>query len=185
MRFRIHSQFYLPCMEGIKVYRSVLILIVLQEKFFQIIFPLLPFWMPWKRVADVQTTLRVHLYCPSMPFYPWENTGEHILKSFAELLILYCICGWLFIYWIIWWIIKPLLYPGSIFWPVFFLSWQGMRIQLSGLLEEKVIIVGVALNINHGGTYKYKLININHGASGQNLNLGLHHNRRCAFVVKF
>ena len=102
-------------------HRSVLILIVLQEKFFQIIFPLLPFWMPWKRVADVQTTLRVHLYCPSMPFYPWENTGEHILKSFAELLILYCICGWLFIYWIIWWIIKPLLYPGSIFWPVFFI----------------------------------------------------------------
>ena len=44
-----------------------------------------------------------------------------------------------------------------------FLSWQGMRIQLSGLLEEKVIIVGVALNINHGETYKYKLININHG----------------------
>ena len=54
------------------------------------------------------------------------------------------------------------MYPGSIFWPVF-LSWQGMRIQLSGLLEEKVIIVGVALNINHRETYKYKLININHG----------------------
>ena len=47
----------------------------------------------------------------------------------------------------------------------FFLSWQGMRIQLSGLLEEKVIIVGVALNINHGETYKYKLININHGGA--------------------
>ena len=42
-----------------------------------IILPLLPFWLPGEGVADVQTTLRVHLYCPSMP----ENTGEHLLKQ--------------------------------------------------------------------------------------------------------
>ena len=33
--------------------------------------------LPGEGVADVQTTLRVHLYCPSMP----ENTGEHLLKQ--------------------------------------------------------------------------------------------------------
>ena len=45
-----------------------------------IILPLLPFWMPGEGVADVQTTLRVHLYCPSMPDL-WEKTGEHLLKQ--------------------------------------------------------------------------------------------------------
>ena len=33
--------------------------------------------LPGEGVADVQTTLRVHLYCPSMPDL-WEKTGEHL-----------------------------------------------------------------------------------------------------------
>ena len=58
----------------------------ISKLFWAIMLPLLPFWMPWEGVADVQTTLRVHLYCPSMPDL-WEKTGEHLLKQFSTMLI--------------------------------------------------------------------------------------------------
>ena len=39
-----------------------------------------------------------------------------------------------------------------ILWCFHALTEHAMRIQLSGLLEEKVIFVGAELNINHGTT---------------------------------
>ena len=74
--------------------------------------------LPTFRVVDVQTTLRVHLYRPAMSV-PWEKAAEHLWKYFATF------------------IVDSFFVLMRILWCFHALTEHAMRIQLSGLLEEK------------------------------------------------